>query len=640
MSITVDDYLAEAHGEAKAFLRGSTDLVAFLAAAKDLRLAERRRVVEQAIVLLEQTYVHLPLKEAMHAVKPVQALRVLQDRLAEERSATMGSDYHFHREMLRIFLSVRDLHTNYILPSPYTDWVAFLPFDIERYVEGDISKYLVSHVVQGFTHPHFKEGVEVVAWNGVPIARAVEVIADRHAGSNEAARAARGVELLTQRPLVRLLPPDEAWVEVDYIGPASDAKTLRFDWRLFDVTAAAGNVDVDTASDVAASMGISLEQETLTTAKRVLFAPQAERDAKAKQPKLTREPAADGVGVPSSLPRVFRARSVVLSDGSAIGHLRIFTFSVDDPLAFVEEARRLVGLLPQDRLVIDVRSNGGGHIHAAEGLLQLFTPNRVTPEPTQFLATPLTRRLCQNNASFLAWLPSLGQAVRTGAVYSTGHPITPVQFANSIGQTYRGRVACITNALCYSATDIFAAGFQDHEIGPVIGIDSNTGAGGANVWTHSLLRDLMTGGSNPFVALPNGVAMRVSIRRTLRVGKRAGTPVEDLGVQPDRVVALTKNDLVNGNVDLLDAVGQVLNDLELRRLEVMPDELPATGEVEVTVDTDNFGRLDVVVDDRPWTSLDVRRGPNMITLPADAGHVRFEGWSARKLVISNTIRRN
>ncbi|MFF3930493.1 S41 family peptidase [Streptomyces hirsutus] len=51
----------------------------------------------------------------------------------------------------------------------------------------------------------------------------------------------------------------------------------------------------------------------------------------------------------------------------------------------------------------------------------------------------------------------------------------------------------ITNARCYSATDIFAAGFQDHRIGPVLGTDENTGAGGANVWTHALLSDLLQG---------------------------------------------------------------------------------------------------------------------------------------------------
>ena len=46
----------------------------------------------------------------------------------------------------------------------------------------------------------------------------------------------------------------------------------------------------------------------------------------------------------------------------------------------------------------------------------------------------------------------------------------------------------ITDALCYSAADIFAAGFQDNGLGAIVGTDAHTGAGGANVWTHDLLR--------------------------------------------------------------------------------------------------------------------------------------------------------
>ena len=48
--------------------------------------------------------------------------------------------------------------------------------------------------------------------------------------------------------------------------------------------------------------------------------------------------------------------------------------------------------------------------------------------------------------------------------------------------------------------------------------------------------------------------MRVSIRRTLRVGTAAGTPVEDLGVRPDVPHLMTRRDLQEDNADLLDAV--------------------------------------------------------------------------------------
>ena len=76
-------------------------------------------------------------------------------------------------------------------------------------------------------------------------------------------------------------------------------------------------------------------------------------------------------------------------------------------------------------------------------------------------------------------------ALQTGSPFSAGFPISDPKKCNEMGQRYFGPVVLITDALCYSTTDIFAAGFQDHEIGKVIGVHETTGAGGANVWEHS-----------------------------------------------------------------------------------------------------------------------------------------------------------
>ena len=48
-------------------------------------------IVEQALVLLEQNYVHLPLKMAMHAVNPVQRLRLLRTQLTRQTAADHGA---------------------------------------------------------------------------------------------------------------------------------------------------------------------------------------------------------------------------------------------------------------------------------------------------------------------------------------------------------------------------------------------------------------------------------------------------------------------------------------------------------------------------------------------------------------------
>src|ERR1044071_4118502 len=119
----------------------------------NLSRRERLRIVDQAILLLEMNYVHLPLKRAMHAIDPIQRLRLLKFRLE-----TKGQDVHtgmqFHQRMLEIFASLRDLHTLYLLPNPFKTRTAFLPILIEQYYDKQgkrlFDKFLLTRVVTEF----------------------------------------------------------------------------------------------------------------------------------------------------------------------------------------------------------------------------------------------------------------------------------------------------------------------------------------------------------------------------------------------------------------------------------------------------------------------------------------------------------
>src|SRR5262249_35290713 len=144
----------------------------------------------------------------------------------------------FFNELLSIFSRLRDLHTNFILPEPFRSSYAFLPFRLEAYVTRSGEKvYVVTRVMSRDVwgepiDPSFKKGVIVKDWNGTPIERAVAVNADREAGSNPAARCAKGLSALTIRWLGLSLPPDEDWVDIGYLAkPHSEAKSIRFHWR-------------------------------------------------------------------------------------------------------------------------------------------------------------------------------------------------------------------------------------------------------------------------------------------------------------------------------------------------------------------------------------------------------------------------
>ncbi|GLY54157.1 S41 family peptidase [Lentzea sp. NBRC 102530] len=612
----------------------SVGLAEFLATAGTLTLAQRKLIVDQALVLLEQNYAHLPLKVAMHAVNPVQRLRVLRARLERQTDASAEPEWQFHRELSSTFHSVRDLHTNYLLPAPFAGRIAFLPFQLERCFAADgTEQYVVARTVADFDG--LAVGAEVTHWNGTPIARAVALNGAIFAGSNTAANLARGLESLTLRPLVIQLPPDEDWVVVSYRDETGAAEEIRVDWQVTENLPPM--TDVDSLSPAAAAQGVDLDSDEKARAKKLLHAP-----------KVVQAEAAGGAvamaaqDVPTTMPGVFRARPVVTPSGT-FGHLRIFTFSVDDPDAFLAEFVRLASLLPQNGLIVDVRDNGGGHIFASEFLLQTMTPRPIQPEPVQFLSTPLNLRICRRHAEdptgqidLGPWFPSLDSSTETGQAFSCSHTITPVDGANAVGQTYHGPVVLITDARCYSATDIFAAGWADHELGPILGVDDNTGAGGANVWTHGLLMTLLRlpapiDAESPYKPLPNKANMRVSIRRTLRVGKLAGTPVEDLGVRPTHQHKVTRTDLLEGNKDLLARAGELLGELPVRRLGV------AVAGTTVSLDTVNLDRVDVYVDGRPMTSLDVTDGAHTATLTATGQEVRVEGFADGRLVAARKV---
>jgi hypothetical protein len=622
------------HPAVREELANVTPLPDFLATAGKLTGAERALIVGQALILIEQNYSHLPLKRAMHAVDPVQRLKLLQRAVEAETNGARLPEADFHRELTEIFTSVRDLHTNYLLPAPFNEMAAFLPFMVEEYVAGGKRRYLVSHVAAGFEKPPFASGVEIRFWNGAPIERVVAVNAERFAGSNPAARHARGVQALTTRALNIAPPPDEEWVIVGYRAADGSAQESRFDW-LVNPPPEAPSASGEGGARAAAALGLDLEQDTIKRMRKLLFAPHvvaAEKEAK---------PAgAEHGALESGLPEVFEAR-VVPAPGGPFGYLRIRTFNVQDVDGFAAEFRRLLAALPRRGLIVDVRGNGGGVIWNGELALQTLTPRRVEPEPFQFINTSLNLEICRKHgetsrvADLSRWVESMAEALATGSTFSSAFPLSDPEACNAVGQKYFGPVVLVVDALCYSTTDIFAAGFQDHEIGPVLGVDDNTGAGGANVWEQSLLVDeVLPGRDSVYRRLPRGAGMRVAMRRSLRVGRRAGTPLEDLGVIPDERHQMTRNDLLSDNVDLIGKACSLLAALPARDLTVT---VRAASPTQVAVDAvaEGMARLDVYLADRPLHSIDLQGGRASFTVVKpgpEARSMEIQGFDGDRLV--------
>ena len=606
----------------------------------ELTLDERLATVDQALLLFRELYVNRPLKEANHGVRPVRRLELLRLELVRrkrltERNPAYREDDHpldFHREMTKIFMSVRDRHMRYFLPREFSHRWALLGFEIEPCYESPSTssrpRYLVTRIFEGFDHPEFRRGVEIVSWNGVPIERAIELNADRHAGSNPAAHHARGLVRLTVRPLWVSPPPDGDWVVVGYRPSGSgstessdEVRYLKLDWwvatlRPEDTHSARlpgeSLVEGVRVGPMDTSTGAVVEDVLVGPPRSLpLPAPNESLDDEADAVRRLRKalviqhsahtPVDDVPDTSSRLPDVVRAAFLPIAGQSGaanelVGYLRLYTFAVEDVDAFIEEmARQLRRFrdLGARGLILDLRDNGGGQIPAGERLLQLLSPQAIAPHRFELLVTPAATDLCRREPSLQQWVDSLEQGAEIGALYSRGLPITEPPAETGDTQVFDRPVVLIVNALSYSTTDLFTAGFRDHGLGKILATDDNIGAGGANTVSHESLLQISQGKVERLEPLPRGIGMKVALRRALRVGEQAGTPLEALGIEPDDRHYMTREDLLEKNVDLIASALQLLQTLPDFRVRARRVDHTAAAQITSSTGLSEDSRFDL-----------------------------------------------
>ena len=451
--------------------------------------AAQIHIVEALIKVLDGLYVHLPQKRAMYGFDPVRQLELL----AERRSALTSAE--FHAQLAGIVTSVRDAHTRYVGPEVLEGQVAVLPFLVEAWGPLRDPGYLVSKTAGPnlITDDQFRPGVELLRWNGAPIDRAVQRYADQETGGRADARRARALETLTLRALRYGHPPDEEWVIVEYKPTKGAKRETRFTWRVIepDQLGAAFRAGADQSRQLARDPAA----DTVRRAKKLLFnsarwteqtsaALLSRTQGRVYALEAIREAAKEaktGEWISGRYGDAVSAKRVRVGKGE-IGYLRLWSFDVDDDTAFVNEVAALLDQLPQEGLVIDLRANPGGVIRAAERLLQLFTPKRITPTRFAWIATPLTRAMAAsaiNRPEFHPWQLSLRETATTGEEFSRPVPLTSDEQCNDVGQRYAGPVVAVVDANTYSSGDLFAAGFVDNGVGTLICVGEATGAGGA-----------------------------------------------------------------------------------------------------------------------------------------------------------------
>ena len=589
---------------------------------------ERKAIIEQAELLINHLYPHLPFKRDIYSFIPK------TDLFAKPRTAVrIPSEIAFQKEMLDAFSVVRDAHTTYGLPTPFNGALAFLPFQVETVVGQDgVRRFLVASVMNsepaplehtakwapGFGHPSFGPGAILVRWAGHRIDDHINRVAATVPGGNEAAWYRRGAVACTTRVLTYSpLPfPDELpTAEIVYRPPTPGVgggpeHVIRIPWGVarFPV-----QPELPRKSFSMSYVNAELNRATARLHCRELMNEERRLRNSTDERAVSRVPDVfefQFTGGPRKRIPIDVASVLVNAQQPdlRLAYLRIKSFNDhSEPSTMTErlvkEAQRILTLLDNkapDGLVIDIRGNPGGDIEAAERILQMLTPKKIEPESFHLAhtktmvrvlrgirSTARRKKLSRGDAAKLtaarielkAWLDAVDQPDPSGRL-TAGRPLTDPDLANSIGQVYHGPVVLLVDAATYSAADIFAAGFQDHGIGTVVGADLATGGGGANVANHSDLINFL--GPRPGIKLarlPHDVFMRVAFRRCTRVGLNSGKPVEDFGVRVDKIYTTNLvEDVLAGMPGMITQAVELIGQQPLRfRIDVPTFKLQDDG---------------------------------------------------------------
>jgi hypothetical protein len=372
---------------------------ALIEASPGTTRSQRELILRQARILLTQLYPHLPFKIKKHKIDHPAALL---DRVQQEIDKL--NETQFHASVMHVFASMRDAHTVYGAPPPFRGAVAFLPFQMRYWQFGKHPRFLVTRVMHsplddGFEGALFGPGAEILQWGDLPIEEHVKRVGGSASAANVDAMYTRGALNCTLRPLTFSKYPfvyelPETWVVYVPEGADSDdlgaIRTIKLPWGFLQgFTSKIGFPNsVFSMSPLNRELNLSNQYIHYCDDER------KEQDLRALN-DLTQV---------SQLPNTFEfqlsvaRRRYELIDfnsiwpslpGRKFGYLRIRQFGdgSDDREAtarILTEFRRILKIMDAhapDGLVLDLRSNHGGDVIAAERMLQMLTAERIAPEP-------------------------------------------------------------------------------------------------------------------------------------------------------------------------------------------------------------------------------------------------------------------
>ncbi|MFG6446838.1 S41 family peptidase [Roseateles sp. BYS180W] len=526
----------------------------------ELTRQDKQVLAEEAQKLLRDLYVNRYDKDLYYGtspnfkghVNPALAVQQVVNRLDSISTAQL------HAQLSQIFVNQRDLHLNYNFPAPHSAFITFLPFQLTRTSSAaDANEVRIGSLFRGFFEAFYPGqrkpavGDQVLEYNGLPIAQAVQNAVISGNGANLYAGFSRALQHLTFVSQASALPPSSDAVSLKLrSAQTGEVYSVNLPWLTqYDDADLAPSTQTAAASQDALVQATALSQDNYQDRYNAFVA----RNSQISDTEL-------GAITKLATPEPSIKYAVVNKGDKKVGYISIGSFvpqlGDNNALAIISTLLRNQ-LAATDALVIDVRNNGGGSIVYADKLPQLFIPGNAKTNSARFLNTKLNFDFLNQDIFkyyWPNWVKVITEAQGTGQRFSKTEVFTSPTDANLLGQAYYKPVGVLANARSYSATDLFTCAMRDNGAATIFGEDAKTGAGGANVLTQDFFAALAP---QYFKPLPGGVSMRVSWRQSVR-NNYNNDIIEDHGCDAQVQVPRTLSDLSNGDQTQFDKVAATL----------------------------------------------------------------------------------
>lgn len=541
-----------------------TNISALTAAINEppLTIEEKRFTIRQINLVFKELNPNMILYKSLYDYNPCEALKKLSKSLTPEQT-----NFQFHVAMSEIFTRAHDAHTKYIVPAPFETSYALLGCSIERfYVPGglegsdDNARYVVSSVIPGWTfdNPDFQVGVEIIAYGGRLIKEAVNNLAELSFGANDQARLLRGVNYLTYRKLKQELIPTEESVEVAFIDADGKTRQITLPWVFVDTSK--GNFSVEMPIRTVHKHGREMSEEeencnpqlmSQTSIKSLL-------ERYSVQSKiLSREE----IEVSTDFDDLFQAEIIETSVGK-IGRLIISSFSSLTTPAFLAESKRIIGLMPEKGLILDLRGNRGGSSLIVKALVEMLTGADLGRQRVAARASDSALQLASRMTIFDEKVRNESLEVYKRAIIAGDFLTGPTNielfspYAQALQERiYFGPLMTIINSRTFSSGDVFTMVQKDLELSTLVGTFDNSAGGGATKISYGQLCKQLP---LTYPKIKDPLDFDTAHYRYYRMGNTAGAIVEHFGIEADVRYYRTLNDVINDDCDLIEYIASEL----------------------------------------------------------------------------------